>query len=160
MWNQVISIAITLYIDDHFCKWYKDFFNPVLDKMKQKLLDPDILKIQDDEGNCVGASESYKDTVKRCLSKAKASASRIALNLSILRKNTESMIKTQRNTLTHSFSSNSRLVSNYLVDELQKKAFSSKLDNMSIDSESYLDNIYWHPTVGSLEEGEFDGLMS
>lgn len=123
--------------------------------MKRKLCDPQDSNNFDNNSNSL-IKESYRSTIGRCLTNARDATGRSALNLSILRKNTESMVF--RHTITQAFSSHSKSLSNYLIDEVEE-VFTIPFEITHEDSPNYLDNVYWHSTEVSVTKEEWESLM-
>lgn len=102
--------------------------------------------------------ESYKNTINRCITNARDATGRSVLNLSILRKNTESMVF--RHTLTQTFSGQSKNCSNYLIDEIGEVSTAPFEVNNERDNTKFMDNIFWHSDSALISQDEINSLMS
>lgn len=88
---------------------------------------------------------SYKVLVQSCLTKARAFEISNSVNLSLLRKSTNTMIIKHTANVTQTISKNSKnIMGKFLVDECQTDTNTQFLEDKSGGSKLFMDNNYWH----------------
>ena len=164
-------ILIFYLLDSLFCHWYKEFFSPILQKMKEKLVDSQKIENKEIslEAQTVENTFNYslqilnKPTLKEFISncyknvnKAMKTESIDDISYQILRKNTECL-------LLSSFNSSSMHLQHkksyqYQIDEFQfRKEFVPT--PFTIRNEDFYDNNFWKVSNSNISDKELSDLL-